>query len=70
MLPLLKPGDEVLINPKAYKHSHPADGDIVVAQYPHRPDVRLVKRVTSVTKDGHCTLLGDNPQESTDSRDF
>ena len=70
MLPLLKPGDELLIIPNAYKRSRPTPGDIVVAAHPRRPDVRLVKRVASVTEDGHCTLLGDNPLESTDSRDF
>ena len=70
MLPLLNPGDEVLINPKVYKKILPSPGDIVIARHPHRPDVRLVKRVASVTANGLCILIGDNPQESTDSRDF
>jgi nickel-type superoxide dismutase maturation protease len=70
MLPLLKPGQEVLINPRAYKYRHPQPGDIVVAQRPDRPDVRLIKRVVSITENGRCILKGDNPLESTDSRNF
>jgi len=70
MLPLLKPGDEVLINPRAYRRAQPQPGDIVVTRHPHRPKLRLIKRVVSVTAAGSCILEGDNPLESTDSRVF
>ena len=70
MLPLLKPGDEILINPGAYRHAPPRPGDIVVAWHPQRPNLRLVKRVTGITPDGQIILQGDNPAESTDSRFF
>jgi nickel-type superoxide dismutase maturation protease len=70
MLPLLKPGDEVLVNPHAYRRTPPQPGDIVVAQHPFRPEVRLIKRVTDVLDSGHYVLKGDNPTESTDSRTF
>ena len=68
MAPLLEPGDEILIDPRAYRRTPPAPGDIVVARHPYRTDLRLVKRVTEVLDDGHCLLTGDNAAESTDSR--
>jgi nickel-type superoxide dismutase maturation protease len=70
MLPALKPGDVVLADPSAYRHSYPQPGDIVIARHPLRRDVYLVKRVSAVMDDGRCRLEGDNPAESTDSRTF
>ena len=70
MAPLLQPGDEVLVDPRAYKRAAPRVGDIVVSQHPYRVDVRLVKRITAILKDGRCLLEGDNPSDSTDSRSF
>jgi len=70
MMPLLKPGDELLIDPKAYRRKSPCPGDIVVARHPYRTDLKLVKRVISVFEDGRCYLRGDNPLESTDSDAF
>ena len=70
MAPLLQPGDEVLVDPRAYKHATPHAGDIVVSQHPYRADVRLVKRITAILQDGRCLLEGDNPSDSTDSRSF
>jgi len=70
MIPLLKPGDEVLIDPKAYRTAAPRPGDIVVAQHPYSPDLRLVKRIAKMTDDGRYYLEGDNPTASTDSRSF
>ena len=70
MTPLLKPGDEVLINPGAYRRAPPKPGDIVVARHPYRTDLRLVKRVASVLAGGRCLIEGDNLSESTDSRSF
>ena len=70
MLPLLKPGQEVLVNPRAYRQAPPCPGDIVVARHPYRPDLQLIKRVVATTEDGRCHLEGDNPSESTDSRAF
>jgi nickel-type superoxide dismutase maturation protease len=70
MAPLLQPGDEVLVDPRAYKQAAPRVGDIVVSQHPYRVDMRLVKRITAILKDGRCLLEGDNPSDSTDSRSF
>ena len=70
MMPLLNPGDEVLVDIRAYRRTPPLIGDIVVAWHPFQANLRLVKRVTSVLADGRCLLRGDNPAESTDSRSF
>lgn len=69
MEPLLKPQEEVLINPSAYSRFPPAPGDLVVTRHPLRPEMRLIKWVVSV--DGNsCFLQGLNLAASTDSRDF
>jgi len=70
MLPLLKPGDEVLIDPYAYQAASPQPGDVVVTQHPYQINLRLIKRVSSVVAENRYMLFGDNPAESTDSRVF
>ncbi|WP_424094415.1 nickel-type superoxide dismutase maturation protease [Moorena producens] len=70
MTPLLKPGEEILIDPRAYRHIPPKVGDIVVVRHPYQNQLRLVKRVSLVLEDGRCFLEGDNLLESTDSRSF
>ncbi|MEB3267485.1 MAG: nickel-type superoxide dismutase maturation protease [Leptolyngbya sp.] len=69
MLPLLQPGEEVLVNPAAYRQVPPAAGDIVVATHPQQPTLPIIKRVLFVAGD-RCYLRGDNPAVSTDSRRF
>ena len=69
MLPELQPGDEILFNPKAYRHKLPEVGDIVVALHPYQTK-KIVKRVALVLEDGSCFLTGDNSEESTDSRSY
>lgn len=66
MSPLLRPGDKVLIDPKA----EITPGDIVLARHPFRANVRIVKRLTSFEVDGRMFLSGDNRDESEDSRTF
>jgi nickel-type superoxide dismutase maturation protease len=70
MVPTLAPGDEVLVDPNAYRHGPPARGDLVVLAHPQDSRTTLVKRVASVGGDGRCRVVGDNPPESTDSRHF
>ena len=70
MLPLLKPGQEILVDVSAYHKSLPQVGDVVVAIHPDRPNFQLVKRVKMVKENGCCFLTGDNSLESTDSRSF
>jgi nickel-type superoxide dismutase maturation protease len=70
MLPLLQPGEEILIHPTAYGQRSPAVGDLVVAAHPQMPQIPIIKRVTGITPDGQCYLQGENPDVSTDSRHF
>lgn len=70
MLPLLKPGDEVLLNPRAYHLTPPQPGDIVVVRHPFQPELQLVKRVIRTLANEQYYLEGDNPAESSDSRSF
>lgn len=64
MGPLLRSGDEVLINPRAGIR----EGDIVVAQHPFRGDVIWIKVVDHFDDKGRAHLLGTCPEQSTDSR--
>lgn len=66
MLPILSSGDRVVVDP----HSEVTSGDIVVAFHPYKKSVSVVKRVAEVLPDGRFYLLGENPAESSDSRQF
>ncbi|MGK7918651.1 MAG: nickel-type superoxide dismutase maturation protease [Trichodesmium sp.] len=70
MFPLLKPGDEVLVDTKAYRHCLPEIGDLVVAEHPHHLELKIIKRVAFVDQHGDCFLVGENREESSDSRSF
>lgn len=70
MQPLLQPGEEILINPYAYKKDLPQINDLVIATHPDKKDLEIVKRISYITEDGNLFLLGDNPNYSTDSRSF
>ena len=67
MFPLLTAGDEVLVDPRAYRQQPPQIGDIVVAQHPTQADLQIIKRVAQVMGDGRFHLQGDNANESSDS---
>ena len=70
MLPALSPGERVLFDRLTYRLDAPRLGDIVLARQPARPGARLIKRVAE--QEGLAPdefwLLGDNAEESTDSR--
>ncbi|MGB6169772.1 MAG: nickel-type superoxide dismutase maturation protease [Geitlerinemataceae cyanobacterium] len=70
MQPFLQPGDEVLVNERAYGKSHPAPGDLIICEHPHRPQLQLIKRAIVIDLDGNCFVRGDNNTASTDSRSF
>jgi nickel-type superoxide dismutase maturation protease len=66
MLPTLKNGDIVVVDPRATV----CVGNIVAADHPYKRSVKLIKRVHAINSDGRYVLTGDNPEASTDSRSF
>ena len=70
MVPSLLPGDWVLVDEQTYRRRLPHRGDIVVARDPRDPTRTIVKRVSSIDLHGGIRIEGDNPEESTDSREF
>jgi len=66
MAPTLKDGEVVLVD----RTSEIEAGDIVVAKYPFERKSEVVKRVERVNERGHYFLIGDNLEESEDSRHF
>lgn len=66
MEPALREGDWLIVAPL---RGAPARGQIVLARDPRQPARLVLKRVAAVS-DGRCTLLGDRPDASTDSRRF
>jgi hypothetical protein len=43
---------------------------VVVARRPDRPELEIIKRIGSIDDAGAIFLAGDNPDASTDSRQF
>jgi signal peptidase I len=70
MLPALSAGERVLFDRLAYVVHQPQVGDIVLARHAARAGVRMIKRVAQGEGLGpdELWLLGDNVEESTDSR--
>jgi signal peptidase I len=70
MLPALRAGERVLFDRLAYVIERPRRGDIVLARHPSRPGFQIIKRVAEQEGlgPGEFWLLGDNADESTDSR--
>jgi len=67
MHPLLTAGDEILLDPQAYRHQPPNIGHVVVASHPTQVGLQIVKRVRQVTEDGCYQLQGDNPDPAQNS---
>ncbi len=66
MNPALKDGETVLVDRAAKIEV----GDIVVARHPIEQQSEIVKRIERVTEHGHYFLVGDNLEDSNDSRHF
>jgi inner membrane protease subunit 1 len=67
MNPTLKDGEVVLVDRTATEIEV---GDIVVAKHPVEQTSELVKRVERINERGHYFLVGDNLEDSNDSRHF
>lgn len=65
MQPLLMDGDHVLVQ----QCTHADIGDVVLFRHPYRTDIRIIKRIQDSTEEG-AFLIGDNPEETTDSTSF
>ena len=68
MLPLLCPGDEVLVDIYAYHKSLPQINEVVVITHPLQQDLAIVKRITAISERQTYFVVGDNSEASTDSR--
>lgn len=66
MNPTLRDGEKVLVDRNAKIEA----GDIVVAKHPIEQQSEIVKRVREINGRGHYFLIGDNPDDSNDSRHF
>jgi nickel-type superoxide dismutase maturation protease len=66
MNPTLKDGEVVLVDREAKIEV----GDIVVAKHPVEQTSEIVKRVERINEHGHYFLVGDNLEDSNDSRHF
>lgn len=69
MAPRLPSGALIVARP--LNHAAPLRvGDVVVARRPDRPELEIVKRIQAIDPAGAIFLVGDNPDASTDSRQF
>ena len=66
MNPTLKDGEVVLVDRAAKIEV----GDIVIAKHPVEQTSEVVKRVERINERGHYFLVGDNLEDSNDSRHF
>ena len=66
MNPTLRDGEVVLVDREAKIEV----GDIVVAKHPVENDGEVVKRVGWINERGQYFLIGDNPDDSIDSRHY
>jgi len=66
MEPALRAGDWIVVSSLSRP---PRVGEIVLVRDPRDAENLMLKRVAAV-EDGACTVVGDDPDQSTDSRTF
>jgi nickel-type superoxide dismutase maturation protease len=66
MNPTLRDGETVLVDRAAKIEV----GDIVIAKHPIEQTNEVVKRIERINEHGHYFLVGDNLEDSNDSRHF
>jgi nickel-type superoxide dismutase maturation protease len=67
MSPTVRSGDRLLVRRRTPDAVGP--GDVVLARFPSRPDLLVVKRVRRAVEGGHW-VEGDNPFVTDDSRAY
>ena len=67
MNPTLRDGEVVLVDRAAAKIEV---GDIVIAKHPIEQNSEIIKRVEQINERGNYFLVGDNLEDSNDSRHF
>ncbi|MGY1713811.1 S26 family signal peptidase [Geodermatophilus nigrescens] len=68
MSPTVRHGDRLLV--RRVRAGRVAPGDVVLARFPARPDLLVVKRVHALLDGGAVDVRGDNPLVTDDSRAF
>ena len=68
MAPTVRHGDRLLVR-RVLQGDGVAPGDVVLARFPARPDLLVVKRVRRAVPGGHW-VEGDNPLVADDSRAY
>ena len=68
MSPTVRSGDRLLVR-RVRAPSAVRPGDVVLARFPARPELLVVKRVVRAVEGGHW-VQGDNPGVADDSRAF
>jgi nickel-type superoxide dismutase maturation protease len=68
MSPTVRSGDRLLVR-RVRSAEAVRPGDVVLARFPSRPDLLVVKRVRRAVPGGHW-VEGDNPLVTDDSRAF
>ncbi|WP_245784427.1 S26 family signal peptidase [Geodermatophilus amargosae] len=68
MTPTVRHGDRLLV--RRLRSGHARVGDVVLARFPSRPDLLVVKRVHRVLARGTVDVRGDNPLVTDDSRAY
>ena len=68
MAPTVRSGDRLLVR-RVRPGDRVREGDVVLARFPSRPELLVVKRVRRAVPGGHW-VEGDNPLVTDDSRAF